>query len=124
MPAGKCQHSAEPKRTALFQPISPLLVPSKVLLRRIFFIDMCEKMCSDEQYTCENCDFRLSTTRGYNTARLNLGDSYIVYGLKYIQCLLRIFYVVRMQEMRCLEAMPHVMKYATNALIANRSCRT
>jgi hypothetical protein len=39
MPSGKRQHSAEPKRAAFVQPISPLFVPSMVLLRRIFFID-------------------------------------------------------------------------------------
>jgi hypothetical protein len=37
MPAGKRQHSSEPKRAA--QPISPLFVPSIVLLLRILLID-------------------------------------------------------------------------------------
>jgi hypothetical protein len=75
-------------------------------------------MCNDEQYRCENGDFRLSTTRGYRTARLKLGDNYIVYRLQDIQYLLRIFYMVHMQQKRYLEAMPDVMNYATVALSA------
>jgi hypothetical protein len=54
--------------------------------------DLCEKMCHDEQYRCESGDFRLYTTRGYRTARLKLGDNYIVYKLQDIQDLLRIFF--------------------------------
>jgi hypothetical protein len=165
MPAGKRQHFAESKRAALVLPITPLFLPSMVLLRRIFFIDtdktryvsvgfyparnydmlvefggpklrpivladryvhtvakhsptLCEKMCSDEQYRCVSGDFRLCTTRGYRTARLKLGDNYIVYRLQDVHYLLRIFYMVHMQHMRYLEAMPDVMNYATNALSA------
>jgi hypothetical protein len=79
---------------------------------------LCEKMCNDEEYRCENCDFRLSTTRGYRTTRLKLDDNYIVCRLQDIQYLLRIFYMVHMQQMRYLEAMPDVMNYATNVLSA------
>jgi hypothetical protein len=41
MPAGTRQSSAEPKAVSLLAslPISPLFVPTMVLLRRIFFID-------------------------------------------------------------------------------------
>jgi hypothetical protein len=80
--------------------------------------DLCAKMCNDEQYRCENGDFRLSTTRGYRTARLILCDNYIVYRLQDIQYLLRIFYVVHTHQMRYLEAVSDVMKYATIALSA------
>jgi hypothetical protein len=79
---------------------------------------LCEKMCNDEQYWCENGDFKLSTTRGYRAARLKLGDNYIVYKLQDIQNLLRIFYMVHMQQVRYLKAMPDVVNYETNALSA------
>jgi hypothetical protein len=127
MPAGKRERYGEPKAVSplAVQPISPLFVPTMVVLRRIFFIDtdktryvtvgfyparnyefggpklrhivlvdkyvrtlaehlpeLCEKMFHDEQYRCENGDLRLSKTRGYRTARLKLGDNYIVYRLR------------------------------------------
>jgi hypothetical protein len=79
---------------------------------------LCEKICNDEQYRCENGDFRLSTTRGYRTAMLKLYDDYIVYSQHDFEYLLRIFYMARVQQMRYLESMPEVINYATNALSA------
>jgi hypothetical protein len=77
---------------------------------------LCKKMCSDEQYQCENGNFRLFTTRAYRTARLKLGDNYIVYRLSDLQCLLRILYVIHNEQINYLEAMPEVMNYAVSAL--------
>jgi hypothetical protein len=56
--------------------------------------------------------------RGYRTDRLKFGHNYIVYRRQDIQYLLRIFYMVHMQQKRYLEAMPDVMNYATNVLSA------
>jgi hypothetical protein len=56
--------------------------------------------------------------RGYRTDWLKFGHNYIVYRLQDVQYLLRIFYMVHMQQMRYLEAMPDVMNYASNALNA------
>jgi cellulose synthase/poly-beta-1,6-N-acetylglucosamine synthase-like glycosyltransferase len=75
-------------------------------------------MCSDEQYQCENGNFKLFTTRAYRTARMKLGDNYIVYKLSDLQYLLRIFYVIQNQQIHYLEAMPEVMDYAVSALTA------
>ena len=69
-------------------------------------------MCNDEQYRCENGDFRRRVVTAVP------GDNYIVYKLQDIQYLLRIFYIVHAQQMRYLEAMPDVMNYATIALSA------
>jgi hypothetical protein len=76
------------------------------------------KKCGVGQYQCENGNFKLFTTRGYRTARLKLGYNYIVHKLIDLKYLLRIFYVVRKQQIHYLEAMPEVMDYAVNVLTA------
>jgi hypothetical protein len=79
---------------------------------------LCEKMCSYEQYQCENGNFKLFTTRAYRTARLKLGDNYIVYNLSYLQYLSHIVYLIHKQQIHYLESMPEVMDYAVSALTA------
>jgi hypothetical protein len=39
---------------------------------------MCAEMCNDKLYRCQNGDFRRYTTIGYRTAKLRLGDIYII----------------------------------------------
>jgi hypothetical protein len=75
-------------------------------------------MCSDEQCQCENGYFKLFTTRDYRTARLKLGDNYIVYNLSNLQYLLRVFYLIHKQQIHYLGAMPEVMDYAVSAQTA------
>jgi hypothetical protein len=79
---------------------------------------LCEKMCSDEKYQCENGNFKLFTTRTYRTTRLKLDNNYIVYKLNDLQYLLRIFYVIQNQQINYLEAMPEIMDYAVHAFTA------
>jgi hypothetical protein len=78
----------------------------------------CVRKCAVTNNTGAKMVISDSTTRGYRTARLKLGDNYIVYRLQDVQYMLRIFYMIHMQQMRYLESMPDIMKYAANALTA------
>jgi hypothetical protein len=77
---------------------------------------MCAEMCNDKQYRFVNGDNRLYTIGVYRIAMLRLGDKYIIFRLQDLQTLLRILYMVHVQQIRYLDVLPEIINYEAVAL--------
>ena len=77
---------------------------------------ICESMCRNEQYKCNEGDFRLNTTKSYRIARLYLGKQYIGLRLGDLQYLSRMFHVLQNQLKEYTLSLSDVLTYVTVAL--------
>ena len=58
---------------------------------------ICEAMCSDEQYSCVDGEFKLQTTGSYHVATVYLGKKYISLHLTELRYIMHMFHVVHNQ---------------------------
>ena len=77
---------------------------------------ICEYMCGNEQYGCNEGDFRLNTTGSYRIARLCVDKQYIGLRLGVLQYLSTMFHVVQNQLNVYTLSLPDVLAYVTVAL--------
>jgi hypothetical protein len=77
---------------------------------------ICESMCAKEPYIYKNGDFKLTSTRAGNSARMYLHDEYISLKLTELRHLSFVFHVVLKQLDAYNSAMADVLTYATAAL--------
>jgi hypothetical protein len=84
---------------------------------------ICEDMCSDEQYSCVDGEFKLETTGTYNVARVYLGKKVHYRASQGLRYIMYMFHVVHNQQILYLRALSHVKTYAS---VAQHStvCRT
>ena len=76
---------------------------------------MCQAMCSDEQYSCVDGEFRLQTTGTYHVARVYLSKKYISLHLTELHYMMYMFHVVHNQQIVYLRALFDVITYARAA---------
>ena len=77
---------------------------------------ICEFMCANEPYVYKNGDFKLTSTRAGNSARMFLHDEYISLKLAELRHLSFMFHVVLKQLDSYTNTMADVLTYATAAL--------
>jgi len=76
---------------------------------------ICASMCGNEQYGCNEGDFRLNTTGSYRIARLCVDKQYIGLRLGVLQYLSRMFHVLQNQMKVYTLSLPDVLAYVTVA---------
>ena len=76
---------------------------------------ICEAMCSDEQYSCLDGEFKLHTTGTYHVARVYFGKKYISLHLSELHYMMYMFHVVQNQQILYLRALSDVINYARAA---------
>ena len=71
-----------------------------------------EAMCSDEQYSCVDGEFKLQTTGTYHVARVYLSKKYISLHLTELRYMMYMFHVVHNQQILYVRALSDVITYA------------
>jgi len=74
-----------------------------------------EAMCSDEQYSCVDGEFKLQTTGTYHVARVYLGKKYISLHLTELRYMMYMYHVVHNQQIFYLRALSDVISYVRAA---------
>jgi hypothetical protein len=76
---------------------------------------ICEAMCSDEQYSCVDGEFKLQTTGTYHVDIVYLGKKYISLHLTQLRYMMYMFHVVRYQQIFICVLLSDVITYARAA---------
>jgi len=73
---------------------------------------MYEDMCSDEQYSSVDGEFKLQTTGTYHVARVYLSKKYIILHLTQLRYMMYMFHVAHNQQILYLRALSDVIAYS------------
>ena len=93
-----------------------ILVNQHVATLAAILPTLCESMCTGEPYVHKDGDFKLTASKGGNSARMYLHDEYISFKLVELRHLSFMFHVVQKQLDSYTNAMADVLTYATAAL--------
>ncbi len=83
---------------------------------------LCQAECNNEQYSCKDDVFRLTTPGRYRAARLYLDKQYTNFKFSELRFLLNVVHVVQNQQTMYILALPDVMTYATVELSSPSCC--